>query len=442
MDNTQTDRSSRSDNSSRGERPRFSSSSSSNRSRGFSDRSSSDRFSDRSSSRGSFGGSRGGQRNGSRSRSRRFSSKGIDPMRFVQKAQPVEEVRYVSSRTFAEMNLHPGLLSNIHYKKFDRPSEVQDRTFEAVLEGKDVLGIAQTGTGKTGAFLLPLIQRMVSKKDKFSVLVVVPTRELAQQVEEEFADFAHNLNLFSACCVGGADIRRQIRRISRRQDVVVGTPGRLHDLAKRGVLKFEQFSVLVLDEVDRMLDMGFVDDVKSIVSQLPLDYQTLFFSATTDKSVQPLMNELLTDPFIAEVDSGKSSSKNVEQDIIRLERGENKMEKLIEMLRKPEMERSLVFSQTKREVENIYDSLRQAGIKVDYISGDKSQSSRKRALDAFKLGKVDVLVATDVAARGIDVKGVTHVFNYEAPQSYEDYVHRIGRTGRAGKMGWSFTFVN
>jgi len=383
-----------------------------------------------------------------RSRSRRHSSRGrrgpkpLDPQLFIQKAQPVEEVRYNPTRSFEDFDFHPGLAHNLSHKKFSHPTEIQDKTFEAVLAGQDVLGIAETGTGKTGAFLLPLIQRRLTTRPRFSTLVVVPTRELAEQVEQEFMHFVKDLHLYSACCMGGTDIRRQIRRLSRKQDLVVGTPGRLLDLANRGVLKLEDFSVLVLDEVDRMLDMGFVDDVKMIVAQFPLEYQTLFFSATTDKAVQPLIDELLDNPHVVEAASGKTSSKNVEQNIVRLEPGEDKNVKLVEMLNAPEVGRTIVFSQTKYEVENIYHSLRKLGVRVDSISGDKSQSGRKRALDAFKKGKVDVLVATDVAARGIDVKGVTHVFNYEVPQNYDDYIHRIGRTGRAGTQGWAYTFVN
>jgi len=389
--------------------------------------------------RSGFGG--GGRRFGSRSGGGR-GSRTQDYSRFIKKAKPVEEVVYNPAYSFEDSQLDSRLKATIAHKKFTHPTPIQEQTLDAALAGRDVLGIANTGTGKTGGFLIPIIHRLLTEPVKFSALVIVPTRELATQVEEEFMSLTRGLNLFSACCTGGSDIRRQIQRLRKPNQLIVGTPGRLMDLVDRGIIDLKSFSVLVLDEVDRMLDMGFVDDVRFIVDRIPTPRQTLFFSATIDRTIEPLVAELLVNPVKVMVASGHSTSDTIDQDIVRVPADKKKIDVLVELLQKPEFSRTLIFSQTKREVDNLYHDLRHAGVRVESIHGDKTQGARRIALDKFKHGVVDVLIATDVAARGLDIPSVSHVINYEIPQSHDDYVHRIGRTGRAGKTGSALTFVD
>jgi len=338
------------------------------------------------------------------------------------------------------MDLHPRLKSNLRKKKFIHPTEIQDKTIESLSEGRDVLGIANTGTGKTGAFLIPLINRLLSDHT-FQTLVVVPTRELAEQVELEFKSLSKGLNLFSSCFIGGGSIGRDLHRLKLKNHVIVGTPGRLIDLMDRGALRLKPFEVLVLDEFDRMLDMGFIDDVKKLTAAMKNRQQTLLFSATVNPKLKPSIDQMLNDPLEVRISSGESTGDHIEQDIVKVPEGENKFDVLLDMLQREGFEKVLVFAETKRGVDRLNKRLRESGIRTDLIHGDKTQQMRKRALEKFRRGKIQVLVATDVASRGLDVSDVTHVINYETPQNFEDYVHRIGRTGRAGKKGWAFTFV-
>lgn len=383
----------------------------------------------------------GGRRNGNqRPRGRKAST--LDPSLFIKRAVEAEEVIYEPSRSIDQLPVHHELVNRLIKKGFKLPTEIQDKTLEDILAGKDLVGIAQTGTGKTGAFLIPIIEQLLkSHKKSEHALIVVPTRELALQVSEEFKSMTNGLRLFSSVFIGGTNIKRDIQTLRRYSHVVIGTPGRLIDLKKRGALGFSRFNMLVLDEFDRMLDMGFSRDMDTIIDEMRNREQTVLFSATLDKSQQERVNNILRNPVHVKISSGNTSADQVDQDIIRMSNNEDKFNKLCSMLSQDEFARVLVFDETKRRVNQLCKKLNNQGIKSDQIQGNKSQAARQRALKAFKTGKIRVLVATDVAARGIDVSDVTHVINYQMPQTYDSYIHRIGRTGRAGKTGKAFTFV-
>jgi superfamily II DNA/RNA helicase len=302
-----------------------------------------------------------------------------------------------------------------------------------------MIGIANTGEGKTAAFLVPLINKMLHQPAA-KVLVVVPTRELALQIDEEFMGFSRGLGIYSVLLVGGVSINTQIERLRRKVRVVIGTPGRLKDLIERRELHLGEFHNLVLDEADRMLDMGFIVDIKYLIARLPKERHTLLFSATFSREIETLAKPLLIDPIRVSVKK-QDTAKNVEQDIVRVRDKAEKFEKLCELLRKPGFGKVLLFGRTKHGVEKLSQVLSREGFRAASIHGNKSQPQRQRALKDFKEDRVQILVATDVAARGLDIPNVTHVINYDVPSSFDDYVHRIGRTGRAGKRGNALTFV-
>ncbi|MCK4989505.1 MAG: DEAD/DEAH box helicase [Bacteroidales bacterium] len=326
-------------------------------------------------------------------------------------------------------------------KGYKRPTEIQDRTLEDLLEGKDLLGIAQTGTGKTGAYLIPIIEQLLHNRVNPYALVVVPTRELATQVEEEFKSMTKGLGLYSACFIGGTNINRDLSALRRQSHVVIATPGRLLDLTNRRAINLGKFETLVLDEFDRMLDMGFVRDVKRILEGMRRRNQTMLFSATLDKTQQSLISSILRNPVTVKVSSGDRPVESIDQDIIRLKPGEEKFDVLFNLLSDQDFSKVLLFEETKHRVKRLCLQLNKVGIKADQIHGDKSQNARQNALNAFKQGRVRILVATDVASRGLDISDVSHVINYQVPQTHDSYIHRIGRTGRAGKIGKALTFV-
>lgn len=364
----------------------------------------------------------------------------IDINKYIKKAEaPVDAIEYIPKNKFEDFKIDDRIKANIRAQKFTTPSPIQDQSIEPILEGRDLVGTAQTGTGKTAAFLLPLIDQTLRNPQQNN-LIIVPTRELASQINEELRKFANNLRINSVICIGGANISRQIDNLRRKPNFVIATPGRLKDLHERRSIKLDTFSVIVLDEVDRMLDMGFVPDIRFIISQLPQKRQSLFFSATLPTEVKNIMNSFLKDPVTVHVDSN-NSAKNVDQNIVQLKQSENKTEKLHELLSTDDFTKVLVFSRTKNGADKISNSLYKMGHKVDAIHGDKSQSRREQVLRKFKTDNINVLVATDVAARGIDVKDISHVINYDEPETYDDYIHRIGRTGRGGKTGVALTFV-
>ncbi len=350
-----------------------------------------------------------------------------------------EEVAYLPTNQFSDFSIDERLKKNIAQKGYIIPTAIQDQCIPHVLKGSDMIGIANTGEGKTAAFLIPLIEKMIHHPTA-KVLVVVPTRELALQIDEEFMGFSRGLGIYSVLLVGGVSINTQIERLRRKVRMVIGTPGRLKDLIERRELNLVEYHNLVLDEADRMLDMGFINDIKYLIARLPKERHTLFFSATFSREIEALAKPLLVNPLRVSVKK-QDTAKNVEQDIVRVRDKTEKFEKLCELLRKPGFGKVLLFGRTKHGVEKLSQTLSREGFKSASIHGNKSQPQRQRALKDFKEERVQILVATDVAARGLDIPNVTHVINYDVPSSYDDYVHRIGRTGRAGKRGNALTFV-
>jgi len=374
--------------------------------------------------------------------SRKKATSTIDPNTLIKKAVIKEETKYVSPRSFDEMAIAPNLKANLYEKGFKNPTQIQNDTFEHLIGGRDLLGVANTGTGKTGAFLIPIIHQLLNTKEPFQTLVVVPTRELALQVEQEFRTLTYKLGLYSSSFIGGTNVGADLKKLSRKNHLIIGTPGRLMDMADRGALRLQNISTLVLDEFDRMLDMGFVNDIKKMVKMMKTRKQTMLFSATIDKTQKSLIAELLNNPVEIKVSSGTSTSEQIDQDIIRVPQGADKFVMLMDLLNESQAPKVLIFAETKRMVDKVGKKLNQSGIKTDIIHGDKSQNYRSKALDKFKKGNVQILVATDVAARGIDVNNISHVINYQLPLTFDSYVHRIGRTGRAGQTGKAYTFID
>ncbi|MFC1790439.1 DEAD/DEAH box helicase [Patescibacteria group bacterium] len=380
-------------------------------------------------------------------RSKRFGGNGgyrnrrstLDPMLFIKKAVDVEETPYVSVSNFLDFALDPKIQENIQKRGFTKPTAIQDQAIMPILEGKDLVGIADTGSGKTAAFLWPLITK-VAKDRSQKVLIVAPTRELAMQIQDEFRFFSLGTGIYSVLCIGGASLNNQARELSRRPNFVIGTPGRIKDLQGRRILNLQAFENVILDEVDRMLDMGFIHDMREIISFLSSKRQSLFFSATLPKETRSVMQAFLSNPVLVSVKTGPTA-QNVDQDIVRTN-GKNKLEVLYQLLIKEEFRKVLVFGRTKWGVNKLEINLTRRGLRAVAIHGNKSQGQRSRALQMLKNSQVQVLLATDVASRGIDVQDITHVINYDAPGTYNDYIHRIGRTGRAGKKGIALTFVD
>lgn len=364
----------------------------------------------------------------------------IDVSRFIQKAQVVkEEIKYIPQNQFADFKINPQLKQNIEQRGYPNPMPIQDQSIPHILAGKDLVGIANTGTGKTAAMLIPLIDKVFNNRSE-KVIIITPTRELAFQIEDEFRQFAKGLGIWSVVCVGGMNIGQQIMNLRRKPNFVIGTPGRLEDLIKRKVLDLSVFSNVVLDEVDRMLDMGFYNDIKNILNCLPEVRQSLFFSATVSNEISELIKKLLKNPVTVSVKTGETAA-NVEQNIVRASGYSQKIEVLHDLLNKEEFSKVLIFGKTKIGVEKLSRTLYERGFKSESIHGDKNQHKRQRVLNLFKMDQINILVATDVAARGLDIPKVSHVINFDLPNTYEDYVHRIGRTGRANKAGHALTFV-
>lgn len=370
---------------------------------------------------------------------RAFGAQNIHFSKFINKAVPMtDEVVYVPDNKFSDFIIDQRLKQNIITKGYITPTLIQDKTIPQILIGRDVVGIANTGTGKTGAFLVPLIEKVILNKTE-KILVVVPTRELAVQINQELRSFVTNLGIFSTCCVGGASISGQIAELRRANNFIIGTPGRLKDLINRRFINPAQFNTIVLDEADRMLDMGFIADMKFIMTKMPVKRHTLFFSATMSKEIEALIKQFLHEPVVVSVRTG-DTSKNVDQDIIRV--SGDKLVALENLLKQSDFYKVLIFGRTKHGVEKLSKKLIEKGFKADSIHGNKPHSKRQRALSAFKDSSVAILVATDVAARGLDIPDVSHVINYDVPATYDDYVHRIGRTGRGDKKGKALTFVD
>ncbi len=388
---------------------------------------------------------RGQQSRGGRSfggnRSKRKAAY-INPALFVNKTQKTQETEvYQSEHKFSDFAMNDVLKRNMESAGFEQPSAIQDKAIPFALDGRDVIGLANTGTGKTAAFLLPVLDKLYKSRQTGSVLIMAPTRELAQQIEVEFRKFSNDMKLYAAVCVGGVNIGPQIRALKRRPHIVIGTPGRLKDLLNQGILQLDAVDTLILDEADRMLDMGFVADIREIAEHVPRNRQTLCFSATMSDGVKKIVHDFMNNPELVSV-KVRETSDHIYQDVISYNDDDHRRELLVEMLTQSEFEKVIVFGETKFGVQRLSDKLLREGIASEAIHGNKSQGQRNRALSAFKTNRANVLVATDVAARGLDIDDVSHVINYDLPQSYDDYVHRIGRTGRGGKSGIALTFVN
>jgi ATP-dependent RNA helicase RhlE len=363
----------------------------------------------------------------------------IDPARFVKVANPVKIDEYTPKYTFADFEVDPRLQGNIIKKGYKMPTPIQDQTIPLGLQGADIVGIANTGTGKTAAFLVPILHRLMSDRNA-RALIVAPTRELAQQIEAERRLLSTGGGVYGALLIGGSAYGPQFMDLRRNPNVVVGTPGRIKDHIEQRSLDLSHFNLVVLDEVDRMLDMGFVNDVRLLLDGLAKERQSFYFSATMEPRVSSLIAGFSPEAVTVSVRQGDTSS-NVHQDVIPYTDKTNKLEALHTLLIEPLVNKSIIFESTQRGVERLEHDLRDRGFDVVAMHGGKTQGQRKRALEAFKGGKVNILIATDVAARGIDVADITHVVNYGMPQTYEDYTHRIGRAGRAGNIGYALTFV-
>lgn len=390
----------------------------------------------RENTRGRFGNRMGG----GRPSPRKGRGKYIDPSKFINKTVVTEEVEvFIPEHKFSDFLIEEKLKTSIINKGYVTPTPIQDRTIPLILNGQDVVGIANTGTGKTAAFLIPLINKVL-KNNREQALIIVPTRELAIQIDEELKGFSKGMRIFSVCAVGGAPIGKQIRDLKYEHNFIIGTPGRLKDLIERRCINLSTFKSVVLDEADRMLDMGFVNDMRYVMTLMNKERHTLFFSATLSSEIEKLIGDFLKNPVRISVKTG-DTAKNVEQDVVKVGQGQNKIDVLHELLNQKELSKVLIFGRTKHGVERLSKVLMDRGFKAESIHGDKNQSRRQRALSSFKDNKVQILVATDVAARGLDISDITHVINYDIPETYEDYVHRIGRTGRGNKKGKALTFL-
>lgn len=363
----------------------------------------------------------------------------VNPALFVNNSTQVAQIEKPTIKhQFSDFLINEKIKINISNKGYDVPTPIQDQVIPVVLEGRDVIGIANTGTGKTGAFLIPLVNKVLYNRSQ-KVLIIAPTRELAVQINEELKIFAKDTNIYSAILIGGSGMFSQIQSLRRQHDFVIGTPGRIKDLKMRGKLNLASYNNIVLDEVDRMMDMGFIQDMKFIISHLPKQRQSLFFSATLPHSVMPIVQTFLTNPITISVKS-QETANNINQEVIKIA-GRNKIDVLHNLLTEDGFNKVLVFGRTKWGIEKLSKALQLRGFKALAIHGNKNQNQRQRALDQFKKEEIQVLLATDVASRGLDIDDVTHVINFDAPASYEDYIHRIGRTGRADKKGKAITFV-
>jgi len=391
-----------------------------------------------SSVAGKYSRSGTGQRR-SPNRGNRNAGQYIDPARFVKAASSAEAEEYVPMHTFADFSLHNLLQTNLTAKGYITPSPIQDQAIPVALSGKDIIGIASTGTGKTAAFALPMLNQLLTVRDS-SALIIAPTRELAQQIEVECQELAKGSNLFGALLIGGSSMGQQLRALQRRPRIIIGTPGRIKDHLKRGTLKLNNTNLVVLDEVDRMLDMGFLPDVREILTNLRKEKQSFYFSATMDSRIRALIDNFAINPVTISL-KASSASESVHQDVVHYQGSTEKMDKLHNLLISEHVTKVIIFDETQRSVDRLGKELSLRGFQADSIHGGKSQGQRQRALSRFKKNEVKVLVATDVAARGIDVADITHVINYSIPKAFDDYIHRIGRAGRAGQIGHALTFV-
>ncbi len=377
--------------------------------------------------------------NRARSRGGRKKMPTFDPSKFIN-TNPVrvrEEV-YAPKNSFETFGLNKDLVKTVISLGLVTPSPIQDQIIPKILEGNDVIGLAETGTGKTAAFLLPIIEKTLKDKSR-KTLVLAPTRELALQIKDELYKLARGLGVYSTTCVGGMSIGPQIKSLHRTNHFIIGTPGRVLDLIKRKHITTEHITTVVLDEADRMLDMGFINDMRTIISKTPTSRETLFFSATMTPEAKKLVHDFMRNPLTVSVKKNDVTN-SIAQDVVIFDYN-SKYTTLLDLLNSPKFTRVIIFGAMKHSVANLARDLAKSGISTESIHGNKSHPQRQRALTKFKKGEVQVLTATDVAARGIHVDDISHVINYDLPTTFEDYVHRIGRTGRGDKRGKALTFV-
>jgi ATP-dependent RNA helicase RhlE len=362
-------------------------------------------------------------------------------MQIKSSIEPLEttvEEAYVSTHKFSDFAISENLKENI-LKKYVTPMPIQDQAIPAVLEGHDVIGIANTGTGKTAAFLIPLIDKVLKNKSE-RVIIVCPTRELAVQINDEFVFFARGLGINSATLIGGVSLYGQQVALRRFPNFVIGTPGRIKDMIESRALNLSGFRNIVLDETDRMVDIGFLPDIKYLISLLPQARQSLFFSATVSFKVKEILNNFVKNPVTISVRNNETK-KNVMQKIVKVENNTQKFGQLFDLLKQEQFDKVLIFGRTKFSVQKLTDELNRLGFKAGALHGNKSQSNRQMVLNQFKNNRINILLATDIASRGLDIDSVSHVINYDVPQTVEDYIHRIGRTARADKTGTAITFI-
>lgn len=378
--------------------------------------------------------------NNRRSNQRRSQLEGANINIFIKKAAlSIPNQVTTSDTSFEDFNISEILKQNILKHGYTQPTQVQSQAIKPILEGRDVIGLASTGTGKTAAFLIPLIDKIFKDRNQ-KVLIIAPTRELAVQINEELRSFSYGMNIYSALVIGGANMSRQVQDIRRGSNIVISTPGRLKDLIERRVINLLDYANIVLDEVDLMVDIGFVADVKYFISKMARVRQSLFFSATIPPKVQSILQSFVVNPLTISIKK-QDTSENVDQDVIKVENPSRKIDQLNDLLIKDGFDKVLIFGRTKHGIEKLNKELEFRGFKTGALHGNKRQSQRRRILDSFKQNQIQILLATDVASRGLDIDNVTHVINYDLPQTYDDYIHRIGRTGRAGKIGTALTFV-
>lgn len=368
-----------------------------------------------------------------------------DLVKFVQYTKkavdytPAVEM-YENTLTFDSLPINTQLKNNIAAKGYLTPTPVQDKAIPLILSGSDLIGVANTGTGKTAAFLIPLIDKVYKDKAQ-KVLIIAPTRELAQQIATNFRELANNTGIYCSLLIGGSNMQRQIDQLKKMPHFVIGTPGRIRDLLHRKYLNLSTFNNVVLDETDRMVDIGFVREIELFISLLPKNRQSLFFSATVSGKVQEILAKFVQNPVTINVKKQETGT-NIRQEVLRISPHEKKVDTLHTLLQKEEYNKVIVFGNTKWSIQKLSDELVNRGIKAGAIHGNKKQNQRKSILEKFKRNEITVLLATDVASRGLDINNVSHVINYDMPKSHDDYVHRIGRTGRADKLGVALTFIN
>ncbi|MFZ2663816.1 MAG: DEAD/DEAH box helicase [Patescibacteria group bacterium] len=343
-----------------------------------------------------------------------------------------------TSNSFEDFGVSKQILTNIKARGYTKPTPIQDKAIPVITSGKDLIGNANTGTGKTSAFLIPLIDKVFKNKNE-KVLIITPTRELAVQIYDEFRSLSTGMGIYTATCIGGANMRKQISELRKTPNFVIGTPGRLKDLIKHNFLNLSKFNNVVLDEADLMVDIGFVTEIKYFISLLPQKRQSFFFSATFPAKVEDIIRSFVKNPVKINV-KNRDTAENVEQIVVRTN-GQKKIEVLDRTLKQSGFDKVLIFGRTKHGVQDLSNELISRGFKAGAIHGNKRQSQRLQILNKFKKNEIDILLATDVASRGLDIDNVSHVINYDMPESYENYIHRIGRTGRADKKGSALTFV-